>query len=495
MSTAGEYSEWRNDAHEPPSIPPLSFGEEDFESFSEARSFTRSGSAAESLDAYNARAAQQSRHATTALPSQIRSSERPNQLPTFSRYRARESVRRGEDIHGAITRRARMEESLIEGSVPSSTSTAALGDESFNHAIDVLRQDGLSDTRSHQLINRYRQRRDSLPTTSTSTSTLWGDLENWDSSANNNPYRFAPWSLRGTGDVGASNSASSSTATDTTTRMGNAAARRRPSPGPSIERSDGLQDSRPARNRSARFGRHRMPDLNAFGEREFVTLSELVGRSRRPRSNFNLGDYMRDEDFDQSYEGLMSLAATLGEVKPRTTPDHVVAGLKAGFYKDWASEDCDTRCPICLDDYKALDPVLKLNDCPHWLHKGCLEQWLKGASTCPVCRKSVQFPSPHRHSRFRSHFHRTAATRSSPSQSNASNSGGTSVPTAGPSGSGSSHGSNRSSTETNNPDPASADNDSDSANDSNLTAARRDAMRGLGLRSRFQWDYQSPSPY
>ncbi|KAJ3800748.1 hypothetical protein GGU11DRAFT_653856, partial [Lentinula aff. detonsa] len=77
----------------------------------------------------------------------------------------------------------------------------------------------------------------------------------------------------------------------------------------------------------------------------------------------------RDEDFDQSYEGLMSLAATLGEVKTRATPDHVIAGLKTGFYKDWASDECDKRCPICLDDYKALDPVLKLNDCSHWLHK------------------------------------------------------------------------------------------------------------------------------
>ncbi|KAE9386566.1 hypothetical protein BT96DRAFT_1005954 [Gymnopus androsaceus JB14] len=38
-----------------------------------------------------------------------------------------------------------------------------------------------------------------------------------------------------------------------------------------------------------------------------------------------------DEDFDQSYEGLMSLAATLSEVKSRTTPDHIVAGLKDGF--------------------------------------------------------------------------------------------------------------------------------------------------------------------
>ncbi|KAJ3805481.1 hypothetical protein EV368DRAFT_42422, partial [Lentinula lateritia] len=85
----------------------------------------------------------------------------------------------------------------------------------------------------------------------------------------------------------------------------------------------------------------------------------------------------RDEDFDQSYEGLMSLAATLGEVKPRATPDHVVAGLKTGFYKDWASDECDKRCPICLDDYKSLDPVLKLNDCSHWLHKSCLEVRLR----------------------------------------------------------------------------------------------------------------------
>ncbi|KAK0186667.1 hypothetical protein F5146DRAFT_138845 [Armillaria mellea] len=37
---------------------------------------------------------------------------------------------------------------------------------------------------------------------------------------------------------------------------------------------------------------------------------------------------------------------------------------------------------------------MKLNDCSHWLHKECLEQWLKGARTCPVCRKAVKGPSP-----------------------------------------------------------------------------------------------------
>ncbi|KAF9261162.1 hypothetical protein L218DRAFT_870870, partial [Marasmius fiardii PR-910] len=81
----------------------------------------------------------------------------------------------------------------------------------------------------------------------------------------------------------------------------------------------------------------------------------------------------RDEDFDGSYETLISLEAALGEVKPRATPDHVIAGLEAAFYKDWATKESDKRCPICLDDYKPLDQVLKLPECTHWLHKPCLE--------------------------------------------------------------------------------------------------------------------------
>jgi len=199
-----------------------------------------------------------------------------------------------------------------------------------------------------------------------------------------------------------------------------------------------------------------------------------------------LGDYMRDEDFDQSYEGLMSLAATLGEVKPRATPDHVVAGLKAGFYKEWVSEGCDTRCPICLDDYKALDPVLKLNDCPHWLHKSCLEQWLKGASTCPVCRKSVHFTSPHRHSRLRPHRRTShASTRLSANQSDTNSFREAFTPIAGPSGL------TRGESETSS--QANTDNSSsDVENESHAPAARRNPpARGFGF-PHFHWDYQPP---
>lgn len=61
----------------------------------------------------------------------------------------------------------------------------------------------------------------------------------------------------------------------------------------------------------------------------------------------------RDEDFDTSYESLLALAQTLGEVKPRSTPAHVINALPTGLYKDWQSPGGDMRCPICLDDVRS----------------------------------------------------------------------------------------------------------------------------------------------
>ncbi|EEB90029.1 hypothetical protein MPER_11819 [Moniliophthora perniciosa FA553] len=78
---------------------------------------------------------------------------------------------------------------------------------------------------------------------------------------------------------------------------------------------------------------------------------------------------MRDEDFDTSYESLLTLEAALGEVKSKATPQHIIEGLETADYKEWATDDSDKRCPICLDDYKSSDPVSKLPECSHWLHK------------------------------------------------------------------------------------------------------------------------------
>ncbi|KAH9855515.1 hypothetical protein C2E23DRAFT_724188, partial [Lenzites betulinus] len=82
----------------------------------------------------------------------------------------------------------------------------------------------------------------------------------------------------------------------------------------------------------------------------------------------------RDEDFDFSYEGLLSLSNLLGDVKPRGTPADIVSSLPKGKYRDWATPGVtDERCPICLDDYTQEDACLRIGGCSHWFHEGCLQ--------------------------------------------------------------------------------------------------------------------------
>ncbi|KAG5726839.1 RING finger protein 38, partial [Termitomyces sp. T112] len=62
----------------------------------------------------------------------------------------------------------------------------------------------------------------------------------------------------------------------------------------------------------------------------FMRANSAAARRGRP-----LGDYVRDEDWNSDYESLLSLAAQLGEVKPRCTPDNVIDSLESAVYKDW----------------------------------------------------------------------------------------------------------------------------------------------------------------
>ncbi|EIW56081.1 uncharacterized protein TRAVEDRAFT_128767 [Trametes versicolor FP-101664 SS1] len=82
----------------------------------------------------------------------------------------------------------------------------------------------------------------------------------------------------------------------------------------------------------------------------------------------------RDEDFDVSYEGLLSLSSLLGDAKPRGTPDDIIESLPRGTYREWTRPGAtEERCPICLDDYQPDDPCLRVCGCSHWFHEGCLQ--------------------------------------------------------------------------------------------------------------------------
>jgi len=72
------------------------------------------------------------------------------------------------------------------------------------------------------------------------------------------------------------------------------------------------------------------------------------------RTGLTLIKLQRDEDFDGSYEGLVSLTQIIGDAKPKSTPSEILEKMEKAQYKDWATADSDKRCPICLDDVRDL---------------------------------------------------------------------------------------------------------------------------------------------
>ncbi|KAG6811981.1 hypothetical protein H0H92_005015 [Tricholoma furcatifolium] len=286
---------------------------------------------------------------------------------------------RNSDLHNFLMRHPRMEAVRREASrrpLPSPTQ----GDEDgFTHAIDVLRHDGLSSSRSQDFINQYHREHRRDPRSLSTLTSPWGLLEEDEGNT----------SSRHT----ASSTEQAHAEPPTLPLSSMLPRRRRVHPGdPMFDYDDDDLDLTSPFGPRPMTRHYRGPGQAPVFPRRVGAFMRLGGAAMR-RANRPLGDYMRDEDFNSDYESLLSLAATIGEVKSRSTPDDVINGLETGLYKDWQTPDSDHRCPICLDDYQPDDTLLKLPECSHWQHRECLQQWLKSASTCPVCRKTVVAPS------------------------------------------------------------------------------------------------------
>lgn len=74
------------------------------------------------------------------------------------------------------------------------------------------------------------------------------------------------------------------------------------------------------------------------------------------------------------------------------------AALSAVRHIEWDASLRDggrqpSTCPICLEDFGLGEELGEIPGCCHLFHRGCVEPWLSGTPTCPMCRCLV-VPGP-----------------------------------------------------------------------------------------------------
>ncbi|XP_021369019.1 uncharacterized protein LOC110460444 isoform X2 [Mizuhopecten yessoensis] len=130
-------------------------------------------------------------------------------------------------------------------------------------------------------------------------------------------------------------------------------------------------------------------------------LSMLEGGSpplaRQPRSRrrgqrriaaprgFDVGSPAEGND----YEDLLSLAEMLGDVKTKGLTEAQSSRLPVRLYQANSEKQESEDCLICMCEYDQ-DDRLKMLPCFHEFHEQCIDKWIKGNASCPVCRVEVK---------------------------------------------------------------------------------------------------------
>jgi hypothetical protein len=119
--------------------------------------------------------------------------------------------------------------------------------------------------------------------------------------------------------------------------------------------------------------------MHALGDYVVSKMSLPISAVKTDRIEIQL-----DDEFDDSYEGLLALEQMIGPVK-RGCSTEVLNQLPSGTFEKLVGDPKkalteEERCSVCLDEYEKEQICTKLPKCSHLYHKECIEVCVFGWS-------------------------------------------------------------------------------------------------------------------
>ncbi|XP_051889434.1 uncharacterized protein si:ch211-59o9.10 isoform X2 [Pristis pectinata] len=122
---------------------------------------------------------------------------------------------------------------------------------------------------------------------------------------------------------------------------------------------------------------------------------DATGRSRRTRRHSRhqtTSIYLNDANDGNDYEDLLAFEESQGSaVAQKKLSSTEINRLPITFFDPKHAAE-KTQCHICFNDY-SLGEKLRILPCLHDYHSQCIDRWLKGHLSCPICRVDVKLES------------------------------------------------------------------------------------------------------
>ncbi|KAK1396412.1 RING/U-box domain-containing protein [Heracleum sosnowskyi] len=107
------------------------------------------------------------------------------------------------------------------------------------------------------------------------------------------------------------------------------------------------------------------------------------------RSSYDQYRDMRLDVDSMSYEELLALEETIGNVSTGLSEDMILKCLSGKRYSCGDQNRVEESCAICLEEYKSDGGIGTLKNCGHDYHVDCIKKWLLVKNVCPICKAAA----------------------------------------------------------------------------------------------------------